>query len=267
MPQPEEHSQNTRIAVISDLHFSTASTPEAEERRLRVAETVEVVNAKRPDLVLSPGDLTENGIAEEFAAVTRCLYDLEAPAYYVPGNHDIGDKWLPDRPGVTPDRMADYETAMGPSWFGCLTAGVHLIGLNASLLGSGLAAEHAQWDWLSAEMAHEPSGPRVIMLHYPPFRSTFDEPAGDYWTVELGARHRLLELALRGRANLIVSGHLHTPLQTDYEGIMMLTAPSVAFGLPFGVQPTGWMMVDISRNGRVTRELIYPRANASSLRE
>lgn len=76
--------QSFTVAQISDLHLGESSS-------LRhVKRLVETLNAQRPDLVVSTGDLFD-GYLELMAPYVDCLRQLEAPLgkFAVCGNHEV----------------------------------------------------------------------------------------------------------------------------------------------------------------------------------
>jgi 3',5'-cyclic AMP phosphodiesterase CpdA len=257
------YRHTVRIAVMSDMHIAARSLPESTDRFERLMRAIDSVNASSADLVLVPGDMTENGNEAELRTVMETLRRLLPPVRCVPGNHDIGDKILPGRPGVTSHRIRSYETLAGPASFVEDVAGLRLIALNAPVMGSGLPEEWDQWNRLEEALTETAACPKVVLLHYPPFINDPGEPAGDYWTLEKAPRMRLLEAARRGAVSLIVSGHMHRPIMTQCGGVTLATAPSLAFGLPFGVQPKGWMMLSLKADGSVGRDLRLDEAPPS----
>ncbi len=257
-------STTVTIAVISDFHVSEPGHPDAQVRLRRLKSAIEAVRASKPDLVLAPGDLTEDGTPYELAMCMECLREIEQPVRVVPGNHDVGDKRIGERCGVTSARVAAYRGAVGADVYAERVAGIHLIGLNGPLLGSGLPEEESMWQLLEDALEDRGSEPRVVMLHYPPFVTDADEPGGDYWGLEVEPRRRLLDTAAAGRVDMILSGHLHRPLWAKYGPMTLATSPSVAFGLPFDRQPTGWMEVTIAPDGQVSRTLHYSTDEATA---
>ncbi|MBM3496919.1 MAG: hypothetical protein FJX72_21750 [Armatimonadetes bacterium] len=249
--------RSTRIAVISDLHIVVGDGPEQVAKRAHLSTALSDIRATAPDLVLVPGDMSENGLAAELEAFLGVVADLPMPVRWTPGNHDIGDKWIDGRPGVTSERAAAYESVAGPSRYAEDVAGIRLVVLNGPIMGSGLPEEADQWEWLEAQPRPATGTPGVLMLHYPSYLDREDEPAGDYWTLERTPRARLLALAERDGYAAIVAGHLHRPIQTRHRGVSLLTAPSIAFGLPIVSQSVGWMLVEIGPDGAARAEIRY----------
>ncbi len=68
---------------ISDVHFGPKHLP-------RVAAGVHaLVEARRPDLVVISGDLTQRAKAEQFRAARAFVDRLPVPSIAIPGNHDV----------------------------------------------------------------------------------------------------------------------------------------------------------------------------------
>ena len=73
-----------RIVQISD----SQPVPGQKEEFQRVTKVIERVNSLNPDLVLFPGDITFSGSEGEYIQLKAMLAKIEAPAHFVPGNHD-----------------------------------------------------------------------------------------------------------------------------------------------------------------------------------
>ena len=67
-------------------------------------------------------------------------------------------------------------------------------------------------------------------------------------------RQRLLGLLEQDRVRAVLSGHLHYPITNRVDGILFLGNTTTAFGLPRGLQPEGWMLLSLPREGKVRFE-------------
>ncbi len=249
-----------RVALMSDLHITRGTREEQPFHKSRLERTITAINSENVDLVLIAGDLTENGTRAEFGDLRQLLKRLQAPVWFVPGNHDLGGKVIAgknDPKAVTPERVGTFEWRLGPSWFCREHGGVRVIGVNASLLGSGLPAEAGMWKLLEQELGAPLATPTLMVLHNPPFTRRPDEPGGVYWNVEPKPRRRLLELVHRGAVRAVLSGHLHTEEIRRQDGILFVTTPPVAFGLPKGRQYRGWTLLTVPAQGEVQAEFRY----------
>jgi 3',5'-cyclic AMP phosphodiesterase CpdA len=218
------------IAQISDLHirpqgalaYGIVETNVYLERAVFALLRLD----PRPDCVLVTGDLTDCGLAEEYALARQLLGRLPMPVYVIPGNHDrrepcrqafLGDGYMPQ------DGALNYVAQCGP---------VRLVALDSVVAGAGhgaLAAETLAF--LEQALAADRSAPTLVMLHHPPFAT--------------GIRHmdavRLLEggdelariVASHPQAQRLLCGHVHRSIQTLFGGAICQAAPSVAHQVTF----------------------------------
>src|SRR5690606_26740887 len=121
------------------------------------AQVIDQVNAAEVDAVLIAGDLTEGAKPQEWDMVAQFIAKLTRRPHVVPGNHDDGGKpYVGKSDGPTANRMALYAERAGPDHYAVdLHDRVRLIALNASLFGTGIGAEAAQWAFLEKELAKE----------------------------------------------------------------------------------------------------------------
>jgi len=234
-----------RIALVSDPHVTLSTDPEKALYEKHLEEVIPDVNAAKPDFVLIAGDLTDGGLRPQLETFKRHLREFKEPVFYVPGNHDVGDKHLPGKTGVTPARIAVFEQILGPSFFVKRRDGVRVIGIDSSVLGSGLPAEDEQWKMLEKELAKSAAQPTIVLMHYPPFLEDEHETGGGYWNVEPAPRERLMALLRQGGVHLVLCGHLHRPLRVQTGDIHIVATLPVSFGLPLHKQPEGWTMVTL----------------------
>src|ERR1043165_4561734 len=111
----------TRVALVSDLHVTVGTNDAARPHPLRLALVTEAVNAAHVDLVLLAGDLTEAGKPAEIAELRQSLKRFNAPVWFVPGNHDLGNKKMPNKKPtgseISERRLRNFESAMGHSFW------------------------------------------------------------------------------------------------------------------------------------------------------
>lgn len=244
-------SHLARIALVSDTHTTRGTNDEQTLYRGRLDKVIAAVNTARVDVVLIAGDLTQDGKPEEIADFQGQIRGFHAPVWFVPGNHDIGNKLVRGKESETTlseFRLAQFEMRCGPSFFVREDADIRVIGLNSPIFGSDFGREKAMWRFLEHELAQPSTMPTVVFMHYPLFTKTPNEP-GDYWNIEPEPRQRLLELLRRGGVKTVLTGHLHRSLSTRSDGIVFLTTGPVSFGLPHGKQKQGWTLVTLSAEG------------------
>jgi 3',5'-cyclic AMP phosphodiesterase CpdA len=235
---------------MSDFHVTRGTRDEQPKHAPRLAKAVAAANAAGVDLVLVAGDLTEHHTEEAWNDFREQIKGFQAPVWFVPGNHDVGNKRLTGAKGeVTFGSVVDYELKFGRSYFVREHAGVRVIGVNTALFGSGLYKENAMWRFLQRHLTKTSPLPTLVLLHHPPFVDKPDEKGGGYWNIEPDQRARLLDLLEQGGVQAVLSGHLHRPVSHQYRGIHFLTVPGVAFGLPRDKQPPGWNLLTVSQDG------------------
>lgn len=237
-----------RIALVTDTHTTRGTLEDQPLYKGHLAQVIAAVNAAHVDFVLVAGDLTQGGKPEEMSDFAAQIKGFQATTLVVAGNHDVGGKHIPGQEGgMTAERAARYEQSFGPSFWTRTLDGVRVIGLNASLFGSGLPREAAQWQFLEAALSPAQHQPTLLLMHYPLYLDKPDEPGGAYWNVEPAPRARLLALIKKnGHVLTVLTGHLHRPLVNKTpEGVLLYTSPPVSFGLPRGKQPEGWTLVTV----------------------
>jgi 3',5'-cyclic AMP phosphodiesterase CpdA len=253
VPVPEPFV--ARIAFLSDTHINLRTNgPEMSYNR-QLDQAIEAVNAAKVDLVLIAGDLTDGGTREQMALFKRKVKQLKAPVLFVAGNHDVGIVGNGSvKTSITPERVNLFNKMLGPSCFAREEAGVRVIGINSCLFGSGFKEEDAQWKFLERELAGPHAKPTLLLEHYPLFITSADEPRIGTWNVQPELRKRLLALVEQGGVRAVLTGHLHHPITNRPGGILFLGNTTTAYGLPRGLQPEGWMLLSVPREGEVRFE-------------
>ena len=226
-----------RVVHISDTHLSRAKPwflPNFEAM-------VGIVSARRPDLVVNTGDISFDGADHEddLAFSRSCHAALPAPVRTIPGNHDVGDN--PWRPGldhaITDERLTRYRRYFGEdSWR--VEAGTWiLLGVNAQLLGSGLAAEARQWSFLASARADAGDRPLALFIHKPLFDQDPAEGDVNHRYVTPDNRRRLIDVLDGANLRLVASGHVHQHRSRRVANVDHCWAPSTAYVLPDRKQP------------------------------
>lgn len=226
------------LLVVSDTHLS----PRAPEAASNWEAVLAHAAATGPDLVVHLGDLTLDGSGDpqELDGARRELDRLDAPWLAIPGNHDIGDNVLevPDgRPEVTQARRGAWVEAIGEDWWERRLGGWTLLGLDAQLFGSGLAAEAEQWAFLERAIDRLGSGRLVLLTHKPLIAGEPEletAPPARFWPPE--ARQHLDALVGR-QLELVVSGHVHQGRTLKMAGRTHVWAPTTWAVLPDEIQP------------------------------
>ena len=137
--------------------------------------------------------------------------ELRAPLLVVPGNHDVGDPGDPPWMGlgVTSGRVAEHRRVFGATPFLERVGDWGVLGVNSQLMGSGLAAEQEQWEWLERTLAAPGSGRLLLFMHMPLWAPLGFGDATVAVSVADAERERLLSLSGAGPLRAVGTGHLH----------------------------------------------------------
>jgi 3',5'-cyclic AMP phosphodiesterase CpdA len=227
-----------RIAQISDTHLS-GTKPFFVDNFVRVGEAL---RESKPDLVLNSGDITLDGASREGdLAAARVLHDaLGLPVRYLPGNHDLGDSQ--DAPGhhespIEAERHAQYLAHFGPDWWSFDVPGWRVLGLNAQLLGSDLAAAAVQEAALDEAASDLGARRLALFLHKPLFDRSAEESGITGRFVNPVPRRRLLDRLGAATPALVACGHVHQYRETESAGARHVWGASTAFVIPDRIQP------------------------------
>lgn len=209
---------------LSDSHigFSKAANPEPI-KTLKIA--VDRANAMKPNFILHTGDITHLSKPEEFDTAAQMLKNLNAPAHYVPGEHDTldegGGKLFLERYG---------KGTQGNGWYSFDDHGVHFVALvNVFNLEAGHEAKLGadQLKWLADDLkAVSASTPIVVFTHIPLW--TVYEAWG--WGTEDGAE--AIALLRRFGSVTVLQGHIHQVIQKVEGNITFHTARGTAYPQP-----------------------------------
>jgi Icc protein len=185
----------------------------------------------RPDVVLITGDLTECGLAEEYANLTALLRKwLSMPVFIIPGNHDRRGNLrnaLEHLPGVTTDpEYVQYVVDDHP---------VRIVMLDTLVPGAGHGElRPEQLEFLDRTLATAPDKPTLIGMHHPPFAcgiahmDRINLRNSPEFTAII-ARHRQVER--------IICGHHHRPIVARVAHAIASISPSVAHQVEMSLAP------------------------------
>jgi len=256
-----------RLILVSDTHLSL-SGPHAQANWEAVLRHVSVA---APDAVIHLGDLTQDGAhdPDHLDFGRRQLDRLLVPWHAVPGNHDIGDNpWPGSPPGITVDatRRQRWLDAVGADNWSLTAGGWTLLGINAQLFESGLAAEEHQWFWLEEQISRSQENQALALLsHKPLTASTADlESSPAYRFVPQSAWQRLGDLCGNRQLALVLSGHVHQYRQIALDGIAHLWVPTTWAVLPDDVQPVlgekrcGLVMLELADGAAPQHAMVEP---------
>jgi len=219
------------LVQLTDLHvrpfgvpaYRICETNMLTERALRAVAGLR----SQPDAIVISGDLTDCGLAGEYAVLAEMLGRIvKVPVYVVPGNHDRRENLktgLAMLPGVNdhPD-FVQYVVDDLP---------VRLVMLDTVVPGAGHGELcDARLEWLEATLAAQPEKPTIVVMHHPPFvcgiqhMDAINLRDADRFTAVI-ARH--------AQVKRILCGHHHRPINAQVAHTIASIAPSVAHQVEF----------------------------------
>jgi 3',5'-cyclic AMP phosphodiesterase CpdA len=213
------------LAQVTDMHIKAEGrlSYRVVDTATSLARCVEHVNAlpQRPDAVIFTGDLTDFGKPEEYAQLARLISPLSMAVYLMPGNHDDRQALRQAFPGhaylCQQGETIDYVIDDWP---------LRIVALDTVVpMKSGGILLPRQLQWLRSVLSAAPSRPTLIALHHPPFSTGIGHM--DRIGLENAAQ---LEEVVRDhpQVELLISGHLHRPIQKRFGGTIVSTCPSPA---------------------------------------
>lgn len=221
LTSPELGEFQFRFAVLADTHINPSDdespSPWLTNRHAnaRSRAVVQEINRYEPAFTVHLGDIvhpvpSQSTYAEAAVQARSVLALLESPLHCVPGNHDMGDKYVEWAPAVVVNEpfLDVYESHFGRDFYAFEHEGCRFVVLNSQVLNSGLAREAEQWQWLETELA-TPSATRTFLFsHYPPYIADAGE-IEHYDNMGEPARGRLLGLAKKHGVTAVFAGHVH----------------------------------------------------------
>lgn len=225
------------IAHITDLHV-TAEGREGEAGR-RLAATLDAIGAlnPHPDLIVATGDLTDNGLPEEYAAVRAIFADAPAPVAVTVGNHDERRAFrtaFPETPA--PGGFVHYAKDVGP-------VRVVMADSSASNHDDGaFCAMRARL--LDVTLSERPDAETILAIHHPPI------PVGIPWMSPHPDEDWIATLAevlsRHPQVTRIACGHIHRAITRPFGSAIVTCAPATTIQLGLDLSP----MDDAHPDGR-----------------
>lgn len=199
-----------KIVHVSDTHI----TPYGRFREKCFNEMVKKINGIEPDLVIHSGDITQDGLLDEYELAREKLKQIEADLVIIPGNHDarnVGYKLYPDFFGKK-HRVKKIKN-------------VKIVALDTTVpdIEGGRLGRTGQ-DYLRKSVENLPGLINVVAIHHHLIpvpdagrsRNLIDD-AGD-----------VLKLVSENYVDLVLMGHRHVPYITRLENTIMLNAGTLS---------------------------------------
>ncbi len=212
----DPHLTREGVKTFDGTHDSVASTRAAIAHINRISP--------RPDIILVTGDVTHNGLPEEYALARELLSSLHAPFFVIPGNHD--DRALM---AMTFGPMGAMPASCGESEFLHYTIEDHpvrMIALDTTMPGEARGRLcPRRTAWLAARLAEAPERPTLIFMHHPPMRTGI-RIMDDMRCFESEGFADLLDTY--SNVELVLCGHIHRFASTVWQRHSVITAPSTS---------------------------------------
>jgi 3',5'-cyclic AMP phosphodiesterase CpdA len=174
----------------------------------------------KPDFVLHTGDVVYDPDEDAYAAAREILSEIEAPVYYLPGNHDD--------PAMLQRLMLGAETILAPFDYEFEVNGVQILCMDSNREAPpwcGRVSDE-QLAWLKERTSASDDRPLVVALHHPTLK--MGAPFWDERMVMVNGEdfHRAL-LPARERLRGVFCGHIHQNTDIMRDGITYLSGPSI----------------------------------------
>jgi Icc protein len=212
------------LAQISDLHVRPIGMlyKGVVDSNRMLADAIEHLNSldPRPDLVLITGDVVDEGLDAEYAALRQLLEKLALPCLLMPGNHDDRERLARSFP------EHGYLPAAGPKHYIVDSPPLRLVALDTTVPGSHHGeVDEAGLAWLAEALEGARGAPTLVMMHHPPIA------CGIPYLDKYMCRRPERIAAVIGRfthVERVLCGHVHRPIQQRWAGTLLCTCPSTA---------------------------------------
>lgn len=207
-----------KLIQITDMHLlaDPADTLLGVPPRATFHEVVEKASAHPWDLALLTGDLSQDGTPAAYEGVRELVNPLDAPCYWVPGNHD--------RPSVMnevlhgPPFRPDRAFSVG-AW--------RVVALNTALPDHTHGAlSEEDLEFLDRSLTAHPERPTLIAMHHSPV------PVGSAWLDPINLREpesfRHIVDA-HPQVRLVLFGHVHQQVRAEWGDTQLYGCPSTCF--------------------------------------
>lgn len=204
------------LVQLSDSHlFAEADGGllgmNTRESLQRVIDTV-LVQQPQIDLVLATGDLSQDGTLESYQAFRDMTRQIQAPARWIPGNHDEPQVML----------QAAINSAL-------LEPVVDVGNWRITLLDSAVPGsvpgylQDQQLQLLAQSLSEAPARHHLVCFHHHPVS------IGCAWMEPIGLRNPEALFAVLDRfpqVRAVLWGHVHQEIDRERNGVRLLASPS-----------------------------------------
>ena len=206
---------------------------------------IEKANKYTPAFVVVCGDMVHDPESteqlEELMRVSSLLQE-DIKLYWVPGNHDVGDK-------PTKTLLEKYRERFGEYNYSFREENCYCIVLNSAICyDPDLVPD--EWDNLISFLGRELEiasrsnvTHKIIFMHHPLYLDNPNEE-DNYFVIPLRRRLIILDLLVEYEVTAVCTGHLHKNNYRKFGTTKFISTGSV--GYPLGEDPSGIRIIDLS---------------------
>ena len=204
------------LVQLSDSHlFADASgTLMGMNTRDSLQKVIELVRLQQPriDLIIASGDLSQDGALESYQLFRDLTRPLDAPARWIPGNHD--------EPRIMAE--AAVQSAL-------LESVVDVGNWRVTLLDSAVPGsvpgylQDEQLQLLARSLSEAPERHHLVCFHHHPVS------IGCAWMEPIGLRNPEALFAVLDRfpqVRAVLWGHVHQEVDLERNGVRLIASPS-----------------------------------------
>lgn len=236
------------LVQLSDSHLFAEADASLLGMNTRdsLRAVIDLVLEQQPniDLVLATGDLSQDGTLESYEAFRQLSGRIDAPARWIPGNHDEPQVMLK---AAVKSTLLDPVVDIG-NW--------RVTMLDSAVPGSvpGFLAEE-QLILLANALSEAPERHHLVCLHHHPVS------IGCVWMEPIGLRNPEALFAVLDRfpqVRAVLWGHVHQEVDRVREGVRLLASPSTCIqfepgseDFAVGSQAPGYRWLRLLPDGRL----------------
>ncbi|MBL0842215.1 3',5'-cyclic-AMP phosphodiesterase [Pseudomonas mediterranea] len=236
------------LVQLSDSHLFAEADASLLGMNTRdsLRAVIDLVLKQQPniDLMLATGDLSQDGTLASYEAFRQMSARIDAPARWIPGNHDEPQVMLQ---AAVQSTLLDPVVDIG-NW--------RITLLDSAVPGSvpGFLAEE-QLILLANALSEAPERHHLVCLHHHPVS------IGCEWMAPIGLRNPDALFAVLDRfpqVRAVLWGHVHQEVDQVREGVRLLASPSTciqfepgAVDFAVGEQMPGYRWLRLLPDGRV----------------